>query len=307
MMNNLGHVMSPGTQSTLSRASYSGPHRSTNDAMRSKKLVESNARTLQNRIAYFKREEEKIWRDLEEVRRQTGKIEEGRTRATEKKLADHAILKQREHSYYQKRLSAAEQKNFRDATSRQQQNEVTSFKKACGVGRRLEAQEMMQQKRMSHDQTRLRNSQRAMLVQRAQLDAKMRINHERQERLSSMREETVKARISATKEVESIEAIIPQLEQEEMACLQRLQNSRIVTQNVLQELEASLGHKTSVSSVMRLRGTTLRNSFLPPERSMVSIAQQLHNEEADENGVDTAHNEHQENGGPRSPGRYSDE
>ena len=33
------------------------------------------------------REEEKIWRDLEEVRRQAAKIEDGRARAMEKRMA----------------------------------------------------------------------------------------------------------------------------------------------------------------------------------------------------------------------------
>jgi len=268
-------VTSPGTTTTESIFSQpSRSRRSTNDAHRSKKVAEANARQIQNRISYFKREEAKIWRDLEEVRRQTGKIEDGRSRATEKKQADSSIMQQREHTYYQKRLSAAEQKNRRDSVRRLQQNDLRRSKEEYGHERRMESQTMLQQKRMFCQQNRLRNSERAMMVQRAQLDAKMRLNQDKQERLAGLRRENDISRYHAEKDLENIEKLIPQLEEEEMLCLQRLQNSRIVTQNVLAELEASLGRKSSVSSMLRLQGKAQRNTFMPPDRETHSIAEE---------------------------------
>ena len=43
-------------------------------ANRAKKAIERNRKAIENRIRYFQKEEEKIWRDLEEVRRQVGHI-----------------------------------------------------------------------------------------------------------------------------------------------------------------------------------------------------------------------------------------
>merc|ERR1719299_260365 len=80
---------------------------SVHEAARVKKAAASNARAIENRIKFFQREEEKIWRDLEEVRRQAATIEEGRSRTLEKKLADRVITQQREASLRQNRTKAA--------------------------------------------------------------------------------------------------------------------------------------------------------------------------------------------------------
>ena len=55
----------------------------------------------------------------------------------------------------------------------------------------------------------------------------------------------------AEQEMEALENVIPSLEQEEMVCLQKLQNSRMVTQSVLNELETSLGHSNPVTALLK--------------------------------------------------------
>jgi len=47
------------------------------------------------------------------------------------------------------------------------------------------------------------------------------------------------------------ETVIPSLEAQEIECLQRLQNSRQISQSVLQELETSLGAKSPVATLLR--------------------------------------------------------
>lgn len=130
----------------------------------------------------------------------------------------------------------------------------------------------MQQKRLFLRETELRNSERAMTIQRSSIDARMRNNEIRQRRLEELHEEAEIRRAAAVKEVDDIESLLPNLEAQEMECLQRLQNSRVVTANVLEELEASLGQSSSVTNQLRLRGkSSMRNSFLPPERSLMSM------------------------------------
>ena len=53
------------------------------------------------------------------------------------------------------------------------------------------------------------------------------------------------------KDEKSREILQKMLEEEEMRCLQRLQNSRMVTQSVLQELETSLGVANPVTALLK--------------------------------------------------------
>jgi len=81
---------------------------SIHESFRAKKKVEDNCKMIENRIRYFQREEEKIWRDLEEVRRQAAMIEDGRSRKIEKNLADRTIQQERELVYRQNQARAAQ-------------------------------------------------------------------------------------------------------------------------------------------------------------------------------------------------------
>merc|ERR1719401_3270575 len=83
----------------------------THEAARAKKAIADNVKAVENRIKYFQREEAKIWRDLEEVRRQAATIEEGRNRTLEKKIADRTIQQERELMVRQNRARAAATKS----------------------------------------------------------------------------------------------------------------------------------------------------------------------------------------------------
>lgn len=221
------------------------------EASRAKKAVETNAKAIENRINFFKREEEKIWRDLEEVRRQAATIEEGRTRTMEKKLADRAIQQERDLVLKQNRAKAAATKTA--ALEQKKRNEFLQMreKQLAGQEQRRVSQDIMRQKKMQAAQSRLQNSERAVAVQRSQLEARLKANQEKAERLERMREAQEAERQAAEYEVTEAESRLPQLEAEELVCLQRLQNSRIVTQSVLEELESSLGSRSSVTCLLR--------------------------------------------------------
>merc|ERR1719409_1503537 len=92
-----------GQDSQMVEDSHGHGPMSLHEANRVKKAAESNARAIENRIKFFQREEEKIWRDLEEVRRQAATIEEGRSRTLEKKLADRTIQQARQLALEQNR------------------------------------------------------------------------------------------------------------------------------------------------------------------------------------------------------------
>merc|ERR1719487_270680 len=118
----------PGDQ----QASMDGPEGrvvSVHEAQRMKKAFHANAKAIENRIHYFKREEEKIWRDLEEVRRQASKIEDGRSRAMERRMATKNIQTSREAGTNSNRLRAAHQKANTEAIKKEQAYEAVREKK----------------------------------------------------------------------------------------------------------------------------------------------------------------------------------
>merc|ERR1740138_209151 len=102
-----------GGEGALQEAEHSterGISQSVHEANRAKKDRMANVKAIENRIRFFQREEEKIWRDLEEVRRQAATIEEGRSRTLEKKLADRTIQQARNMALEQNRARAAGQR-----------------------------------------------------------------------------------------------------------------------------------------------------------------------------------------------------
>eukprot|EP00820_Chromera_velia_P002961 Cvel_3226.t3-p1 / transcript=Cvel_3226.t3 / gene=Cvel_3226 / organism=Chromera_velia_CCMP2878 / gene_product=Stress response protein NST1, putative / transcript_product=Stress response protein NST1, putative / location=Cvel_scaffold126:60499-64749(+) / protein_length=391 / sequence_SO=supercontig / SO=protein_coding / is_pseudo=false len=201
--------------------------RSIHEADRLRKAIAANTKAITNRIKYFEREEQKIWKDLEEVRRHACKIESGKTRSLEKRLAEKvkALFEQMEE------------------------------KRKHSEQRRTEARELLRHKHMMEAQQRLRNSSRAVALQREHNMARQSVNTRKAVRLQKIHEEQEQKRFVLERELMSMEKALPELERREMQCLERLQNSRLVTQAVLQELESSLGQTSPVSTLLRTRTT----------------------------------------------------
>jgi len=237
------------TRSGLS--SRSGAPRSVHESLRAKKQAEDESRAIENRIRYFKREEEKIWKDLDDVRRQASKIESGRGRTIEKRLADQHLHEAKIKEIQEKKLRAQQQREHREQHKHKNADEVRRAKQLAGEQRKREQLQSMQQKRIEEAQERLRNSERAVAIQRSQLEAKLKTSKDQAERLAALRAEHEDAKQRAHEEVVDATSRLPELEREEQLWLQRLQNSRIVTQSVLEELEVSLG---AAPPMMRSKG-----------------------------------------------------
>mmetsp|Transcript_80866 Transcript_80866/g.142639 ORF Transcript_80866/g.142639 Transcript_80866/m.142639 type:complete len:283 (-) Transcript_80866:56-904(-) len=221
------------------------------EANRAKKAVERNRKAIENRIRFFQKEEEKIWRDLEEVRRQAATIEDGRGRTIEKKLADRAIQQEKELIVNQNRVRASQNKSAVTDIKKRQQFETMREKQLAAAAQRQASQAILRQKRMTDMEERRVNAERAAHIQMAEKEARTRASQERTQRLERMRDYQEYERQQAEHEVLEAESALPDLEEQEMICLQRLQNSRIVTQSVLEELETRLGSRSSVTSLLR--------------------------------------------------------
>lgn len=221
------------------------------EANRAKKAIDRNRKAIENRIRYFQKEEEKIWRDLEEVRRQAATIEEGRSRTIEKKLADRAIQQERDLTLQHNRVKVSQNRVSVSDYRKQQQFESMREKQLSAQAQRETSQAILHQKRQLDLEMRKQNSERAAMIQIAQKEARSRASQERSLRLERMREFQEFERQQAEQEVLEAESTLPDLEEQEMICLQRLQNSRTVTQSVLEELETRLGSQSSVATLLR--------------------------------------------------------
>lgn len=231
-------------------AASSASSMSLHEISRTKKMVSCNVKAIENRIRYFQQEESKIWRDLEEVRRQAATIEQGRSRILDKRQADHAINVERDFHLRQNRAKVANQRSTAD-NRRRAQSQCMQEKKIAGEEQRKKSQEFMRQKRMQDAQTRLSNSERAVQIQREQLEAKLKANQERAAKLDRLRIEHATEKQAVEAELLAEESKLPDLEAQELVCLQRLQNSRMVTQSVLTELESSLGNRNAMALLLR--------------------------------------------------------
>eukprot|EP00927_Polykrikos_kofoidii_P073433 TRINITY_DN69473_c0_g1_i1.p1 TRINITY_DN69473_c0_g1~~TRINITY_DN69473_c0_g1_i1.p1 ORF type:complete len:488 (+),score=108.10 TRINITY_DN69473_c0_g1_i1:53-1465(+) len=224
---------------------------------RAEKGYAQNVMTVQHRIDYFKREEERIWRGLEDVRRQAAKMEECRNRLREREAAENAVKQLKYRTLMENRIRAKGQREEIIRQRKQNTLETMQAKRYSSMQQKNESRELENRKRMGQVEQRRSNSERVISSQRDTIVAKLRSNQERSERLTRIREEQEYARLEAQRDAERVGGRLPDLEAQELACLQRLQNSRIVEQTVLQELEASLG--VPLSGTLRNRHSRATN------------------------------------------------
>ncbi|KAF4661146.1 54S ribosomal protein L2 mitochondrial [Perkinsus chesapeaki] len=234
-----------------------GPHRlSLSDTCRLQRSVEADKQALKSRIAYFKREEEKIWRNLDEVRRHAKKLEQGRASAMERRQSLRELERARKLREIENAKKALELKANLGITKEQHlrnKEEALATKKEATRRARKESAEIVRMKRVSEANDRAVKSKKAVAIQQASIEGKLQVKAEREKRLRKLREAAERKRLGILANAKAEEAELSALEEEEMRCLQRLQNSRMVSQSVLQDLEASLGQSSPLCSMLKSR------------------------------------------------------
>jgi len=248
---------------------------SVHETRRIQKGIESNARSIENRIKFFKREEEKIWQDLEEVRRQAAKIEDGRSRTLEKKLADKSISQVKDDLLTENQKRVMQHRQMASSARQKNVDDTAHSRRQAGEQQRKETKELVRRKKSEEVQLRLQKSEKIVYVQQAQLEAKLRANKERGEKLAQLRSVQEQERFEAEREIQQTESRLPELEAQEMLCLQRLQNSRVITQTVLQELEVSLGSCSAVTSLLRSKAQRGSQYGLESSQASASVLSPL--------------------------------
>lgn len=263
-------------QGSIGALGYSPPGSAASrrhDARKAKRAVESNAKAIENRIRYFQKEEEQVWRDLEEVRRKAAAIESGRSRALEKKLTERTLQQERDAALQENRQRVAERRSLHAALqghSAACRESVIKERQLAAQRQRMASVEVLQRMRMEEMEARMRNSERVSAIQREKLEAASRNNEQREMRLARIKREQESEWQAAEVDAIDAESVLGPLEAQEMECLQRLQNSRRISQSVLQELETSLGARSPVAALLRAKQKDLGDLSCAPSAHSAS-------------------------------------
>lgn len=242
---------------------------------RQQKGIEQNALAVSNRIRHFKKEEERVWRDLEQVRRQAAKIEEGRSRLAERELAEQAISSFKEKRHVANREYVKKHRDDGKITKAINTQEILTRRHSNADAQRSVAEDLQRKKQQELAQHSMIRSEKVSVMQRDRAEATLRLSQARSERLANMRRdrEAVARRERAETQKKQCEARIPDLEEEELQCLQRLQHSRQVTMTVMRQLDEHFGPDNStVANLLRSKTQqTLRQSQLQAGLSARSL------------------------------------
>jgi len=215
--------------------------------------MERNVQSIQNRIRHFQREEMKVWRDLNEVSRQAALVEKGRGRAIEKASVKQMLQKQSQDEVVKKRENASVARAKMRDVREQLALEARSTKQQMAEEQRLFSQELQLQKRMREEQHRMNCSQKSAMSRQTMAESREKMNSQKMDKLSQLRSEQELKCMDMVQSVSQVESQLEQLEAIEQQCLEKLRNTKTITSNVLQELEASMGKGSYLASLLRSR------------------------------------------------------
>ncbi|EER12986.1 conserved hypothetical protein [Perkinsus marinus ATCC 50983] len=230
---------------------------SLSDSCRLQRSIAAEKQAVKARIAYFKREESKIWRNLDEVRRKAKKLEEGRELAEQKKQSLIQLERVRKRREAENSRRALEIKTSLDTIKEQHlKNKACTLaaKREATREARKERAEIIRMKHLEQAREVAAKSERAVAIHRASLEAKLQAKAEKEKKQRMVREEAQRKRAAVLARAQADKAELAALEEEEMRCLQRLQHSRMLSQASLQCLEAPQGQSSSLRTMMGSRG-----------------------------------------------------
>jgi len=210
-------------------------------AKESRKRAELDAQLLANRIALLKQEEERAWKKIDETRKRAGEIVGLRNTNEGKFLAKEDFYKGKwegiRHAQAQNAYQRDKAKAARDATKHQ----VLDNKKKVVDKVKDSTQSHLLVKRERQAAEMQCNHERSEAIRRQKADAKARVEREKEEKLRKFRND-YENRVSQEEMLRSrTEALVSQMEQEEMELIQRLQNTQTVQRRAYEELESALG------------------------------------------------------------------
>eukprot|EP00929_Paragymnodinium_shiwhaense_P095885 TRINITY_DN57206_c0_g1_i1.p1 TRINITY_DN57206_c0_g1~~TRINITY_DN57206_c0_g1_i1.p1 ORF type:complete len:292 (-),score=81.48 TRINITY_DN57206_c0_g1_i1:142-933(-) len=245
-----GQVAAPGGEG--GPMSHSQMQANLTTAKEARKRAELDAQLLANRIALLKQEEEKAWRKIEETRKRASEIQELRQQNEEKFAAKEQFYKAKWESIRaaqtQNAYNRDKAKAVRDAT----RQGLVDARIANAHKTKQQSQLFLLQKKEREAAERQANTERSGLLRQKKEEAKRKLEEERLAQLERYRDD-YEARTAQEELLRArTDALVAQMEKEEMELIQRLQNTQTVQRNAYEELEVALGQTSQqISSSKR--------------------------------------------------------
>jgi len=236
-----GRPAEPQSEDVVFRSNLTG-------AKEARKRAELDAQLLANRIALLKQEEEKAWKKIDETRKRASEIVGLRCANAGKFAAKEDYYKGKwetiRHAQAQNSYNRDKARASRDATK----NQLVDTKKQVVDSVKQSTQKHLMTKKESQAMEVQLNYEKSEAIRRQRAEAKAKSMAE-QEMQREKRKQDYNNRVAQEEMLRSrTEALVAQMEKEEMELIQRLQNTQTVQRRAYEELELSLDAQRSSSS-----------------------------------------------------------
>jgi len=213
-------------------------------AKEARKRSELDAQLLANRIALLKQEEEKAWKKIEETRSRAQKIIDIREQNEQKSAAKEEFYKNRWDSIRAAQNCNQQNREKSRAVREAARNGLMEARHTNAARSKQQSHQILYQKKEREAQHRNSNFEKGDMIKQKKEDAKRRLEDERLAALERSRQDYEKRAAQEDLLRNRTEALVSQMEKEEMELIQRLQNTQTVQRNAYEELEAALGQST---------------------------------------------------------------
>jgi len=213
-------------------------------AKEARKRSELDAQLLANRIALLKQEEEKAWKKIEETRSRAQKIIDIREQNEQKSAAKEEFYKNRWDSIRAAQNCNQQNREKSRAVREAARNGLMEARRTNAAKSKQQSHQILFQKKEREAQHLNSNFEKGDMIKQKKEDAKRRLEDERLAALERSRQDYEKRAAQEDLLRNRTEALVSQMEKEEMELIQRLQNTQTVQRNAYEELEAALGQST---------------------------------------------------------------
>jgi len=248
----------PGPEASMNATNLTG-------AKEARKRAELDAQLLANRIALLKQEEEKAWSKINETRKRAQEIVTLRGQNERKFLAKEEFYKAKWNSIRESQAHNASNRERSKEARAATRNIMLEDKKKNVHATKLMAQDHLAQKKDREVTERQTNADRSVMIKQQKLEAKRKMQVERQQKLEQFTDH-YHARTAEEEQLrERTQALVAQMEKEEMELIQRLQNTQTVQRSAYEELENALGQTSQqISHSARQQKGGGKHEALPP-------------------------------------------
>lgn len=235
------------------------------------------AQLIENRINHLQRTEEQIWREMEDARRKAVKMELGKQRKTERHDVSATIVETKSKKVLENQVRVSKQKADSEVARNENVETRQQLSLRAGTLAREQAHANVLKKKTEQQRDRFNKTKQAEDIRKERELARTRVNLEKEERIQKLRSEQQKKCFVAERDLENAGSRLHDLDQREMACLDKLRLSLQMKQEAMQRIEASVGSSSVITSLLSTKAMNKSTIFFAEEvaRTEADVAARL--------------------------------